>query len=150
MARIADSQVDDCPLCRPESQTVLWRDAKCCVIAAPQPHYPGLCRVIWQQHVPEMTDLSSPQREHLMNVVWAVESALRLALQPAKINLASLGNQVPHLHWHVIPRYPDDPHFPDAVWATARREVAARTIDHLALAAAVRESLAALPAAPSA
>jgi diadenosine tetraphosphate (Ap4A) HIT family hydrolase len=37
-------------------------------------------------------------------------------MAPDKINLASLGNVVPHLHWHVIPRFADDPHFPNPVW----------------------------------
>ena len=110
-----------CPLCRRGGETVLWQDAHCRVIAAPQPAYPGLCRVIWHEHVCEMTDLAREQRAHLMAVVWAVEESLRQALPPAKINLASLGNQVPHLHWHVIPRFADDAHFPDAIWAAPRR-----------------------------
>lgn len=50
-----------------------------------------------------MTDLPPGRRASLMNVVWAVEAAQRELLRPRKINLASLGNQVPHLHWHVIP-----------------------------------------------
>ena len=47
-----------------------------------------------------------------MNIVFAVEAALRALLAPHKMNLASLGNQVPHLHWHVVPRFADDSHFP--------------------------------------
>jgi len=43
-------------------------------------------------------------------------------LHPDKINLASLGNQVPHLHWHVIPRFKDDPHWPFAIWGRQVRE----------------------------
>ena len=43
-------------------------------------------------------------------------------MQPLKVNVASLGNVVPHLHWHVIPRYADDAHFPAPVWAQAVRE----------------------------
>jgi len=112
---------NSCPLCRRGAESVLWQDAHCRVIAAPQPGYPGLCRVIWHEHVREMTDLARERRAHLMAVVWAVEEALRQALAPAKINLASLGNQVPHLHWHVIPRFADDAHFPDAIWAAPRR-----------------------------
>jgi diadenosine tetraphosphate (Ap4A) HIT family hydrolase len=53
--------------------------------------------------------------------VFAVEAALREIAQPDKINLASLGNVVPHLHWHVIPRWADDVNFPDAIWAAPRR-----------------------------
>jgi diadenosine tetraphosphate (Ap4A) HIT family hydrolase len=47
-----------------------------------------------------------------------VEAALRSLVAPDKINLAALGNMVPHLHWHVIPRWRDDSHFPAAIWAT--------------------------------
>ena len=57
-----------------------------------------------------------------MNVVYAVEGLLRDSLQPDKINLASFGNVVPHLHWHVIPRFADDPHFPNAVSGQKVRE----------------------------
>jgi diadenosine tetraphosphate (Ap4A) HIT family hydrolase len=91
------------------------------VILVNDADYPGFCRVIWSTHVPEMTDLEPRDREHLMSVVFGVEQALRDLLQPDKVNLAALGNQVPHLHWHVIPRFDDDAHFPDPVWATRRR-----------------------------
>jgi diadenosine tetraphosphate (Ap4A) HIT family hydrolase len=85
--------------------------------------FPGYCRVIWRAHVAEMTDLDPGSQRHLMNVVYAVESALRVLVTPDKINLAALGNQVPHLHWHVIPRWVDDSHFPAAIWAPAEKPV---------------------------
>jgi len=118
-----------CPLCRRDAEIVLWQDADCRVLMTPQADYPGFCRVIWHEHVREMTDLSAEQRTHMMVVVWAVEAALRQVLEPAKINLASLGNQVPHLHWHVIPRFSDDAHFPDAVWAPPRRAGVEHPVD---------------------
>ncbi len=68
-----------------------------------------------------MTDLSPQDRDHYVQVIWLVERAIRDVLQPDKINLASLGNQIPHLHWHVIPRWTDDLHFPDSVWSAAKR-----------------------------
>lgn len=76
-----------------------------------------------------MTDLVASDQQYLMQVVMAVEAALRALLQPEKINLASLGNQVPHLHWHIIPRFADDPHFPDPIWSGARRVGAKKEID---------------------
>ena len=77
-----------------------------------------------------------------MDVVFAVESVLREQLDPHKINLASLGNAVPHLHWHVIPRYADDPHFPQPIWATAERAFTDRTPPSTAaLAAAIAAAL---------
>lgn len=57
----------------------------------------------------------------LMDVLWQVELVVREVMQPDKINLASFGNVVPHLHWHVIPRYTDDVHFPQPVWGQAQR-----------------------------
>ena len=68
-----------------------------------------------------MTDLSATERERLMRAVFAVEGVLRELAAPDKINLASLGNAVPHLHWHVIPRWHDDSHFPQPIWAQAER-----------------------------
>jgi diadenosine tetraphosphate (Ap4A) HIT family hydrolase len=56
-----------------------------------------------------------------MEVVFAVESVVREQLTPEKMNLASFGNAVPHLHWHVIPRFTDDPHFPQPAFGPAMR-----------------------------
>src|SRR3569833_4139346 len=139
-----------CPLCRPQGEDVGRHDAWCRVIIAPQSDYPGFCRVIWQAHVKEMTDLSLQQRTHIMNAVWAVEAALRDVLAPAKINLASLGNQVPHLHWHVIPRFTDDAHFPDAVWAALCCVGVSFVIDHTQLTATLQQRLTAIPPLASA
>jgi diadenosine tetraphosphate (Ap4A) HIT family hydrolase len=90
-----------------------------------------------------MTDLSDDERLHLMEVVFAVESVLRELLTPEKINLASLGTLVPHIHWHVIPRYPDDPHYPQPIWAKPQRTPAADRLhpDTTALAAALAAAL---------
>ena len=118
-----------CPLCTPQNETVLWRNARLRVILANDPHYPGFCRVILNRHVREMTDLAPAERSGVMRAVWAVEAALRELLAPDKVNLAALGNMVPHLHWHVIPRFADDRHFPDAVWAAPRRDGAAHPVD---------------------
>lgn len=118
-----------CPLCAPAGEDVLWLDARCRVVLVGDPDYPGFCRVIWHAHVREMTDLAPADRAHVMAVVFRLEAALRSVLEPAKINLASLGNQVPHLHWHVIPRFADDAHFPDPVWAARRRDGARHAVD---------------------
>lgn len=111
-----------CELCTDVGGELLWQDEVCRVVRVNDPDYPGFCRVIWKQHVPEMTDLAVNQRQHLMTVTFAVEQALRQVLSPHKINLASLGNVTPHLHWHVIPRYTDDRHFPNPVWGQVQRD----------------------------
>jgi diadenosine tetraphosphate (Ap4A) HIT family hydrolase len=111
-----------CELCEQSGGETLWRDRRCRVVLVDDPDYPGFCRVIWQGHVREMTDLSSGDRAHFMSVVFAVEETLRELMKPDKINLASLGNLTPHLHWHVIPRFVDDKHFPGPIWGAAARE----------------------------
>jgi diadenosine tetraphosphate (Ap4A) HIT family hydrolase len=71
-----------------------------------------------------MSDLTPDERAGLMAVVFAVEEAVRATMQADKMNLASLGNMTPHVHWHVIPRFRDDRHFPTPVWAAPQREAA--------------------------
>jgi diadenosine tetraphosphate (Ap4A) HIT family hydrolase len=121
----------DCVLCREDGGEVLWRDDALRVVAAGEAEatdYPGFCRIIWNAHVPEFSDLDAASRERVMGVVYTVEKVLRATLSPDKINLATLGNQVPHLHWHIIPRYADDAHFPAPIWAPRQREVDAAVL----------------------
>ena len=99
----------------------VWRSGQLTVIVVDDANFPGFCRVIWNDHVREMTDLSPEDRQHLMEVVWSVEQSVREVMDPDKVNVASLGNVVPHLHWHVIPRYENDAHFPNPVWGAQMR-----------------------------
>jgi diadenosine tetraphosphate (Ap4A) HIT family hydrolase len=110
-----------CELCQKPGGALLWQDDFCRVVRVESAEFPAFCRVILERHVREMTDLDGPERERLMRVVFACEQALRRVARPDKVNLASLGNQTPHLHWHVIARFADDSRFPDPVWAPARR-----------------------------
>jgi diadenosine tetraphosphate (Ap4A) HIT family hydrolase len=119
----------------------VYRDDKLSVIVVDDPNYPGFCRVIWNDHVREMSDLPDADRLLLNDAVWRLETAVREVMGPDKVNVASLGNVVPHLHWHVIPRYADDVHFPNPVWGAAVREPDEKTL------AARRERLPRLKAA---
>ena len=108
-----------CELCKSPGGTLIWQNGLCRVVLVDDADYPGFCRVILNRHIKEMADLPELERQMLMQVVFAVEQALTLLMQPDKINLASLGNVVPHVHWHVIPRFVDDAHFPQPIWATS-------------------------------
>lgn len=116
-----------CELCGAASPTGAWRE----VAADPRlrvlrvldaPQFPGFYRVVWRAHVAELSDLAPADRAHCLEAVVAVERVLRTVLAPTKINLAALGNLVPHLHWHVIARFDWDSHFPQPVWSQALRE----------------------------
>jgi diadenosine tetraphosphate (Ap4A) HIT family hydrolase len=121
---------------------VLWQNALCRVVRVDEPDYPGFCRVILRRHAREMTDLDPAERDGLMAVVYAVEAAIRETMRPHKMNLASLGNMTPHVHWHVIPRFEDDRHYPTPVWAPPRREPVVRE-DRARDAAAIAAALVA-------
>jgi diadenosine tetraphosphate (Ap4A) HIT family hydrolase len=118
----------DCELCALSVPAVYAND-KFSVILVDDANYPGFCRVIWREHVREMSDLLHADRLLLNEAVNEVEQAVREVMAPTKINVASLGNVVPHLHWHVIPRYTDDAHFPAPVWAAAVRETSADVLE---------------------
>ncbi|MFN8821469.1 MAG: HIT family protein [Betaproteobacteria bacterium] len=141
-----------CDLCSTDGGMLVLRNDDLRVVLVDDADHPGFSRVIWNAHVREMTDLQPPQIARLMDAVFAVEHAVRTVLAPHKINLASLGNLTPHLHWHVIPRYETDAHFPRPVWAERLREeeAAARAARRVRLDALAAEIRARLPAAPAA
>ena len=110
-----------CPLCTGIGGALVFQGEKFRVIRADEAGFPAFYRVVWTAHVAEFSDLDDADRNLCMTVVTQVEQALREHLEPTKINLAALGNVVPHLHWHVIARFDWDTHFPAPVWAQACR-----------------------------
>jgi diadenosine tetraphosphate (Ap4A) HIT family hydrolase len=132
----------ECELCAGPGGRLIRDDGQLRVVAIEEADCPGFIRVIWNDHRRELTDLSAEERTHLMRVVFAVERVQREVMRPHKINLASLGNMTPHVHWHVIPRYEDDAHFPGPIWAQRRRTVPeSLLIARRALAIAMIEAL---------
>lgn len=123
MGQLDTSKVVGCELCTRDGGILVWRDDKLRVIRAEEADHPAFYRVIWNDHVAEWTDLMPPDRSHIMQAVAKVETVLRQQLNPTKVNLASLGNVVPHLHWHVIARFDWDARWPAPVWAPKQREV---------------------------
>lgn len=114
-------RVPACPLCTSDGGTLVFRNDHLRVIQADEPGFPAFYRVVWNAHVAEFSDLTATERNTCMQAVMAVEQALRSVLRPTKINLAALGNMVPHLHWHVVARFERDSHFPAPVWSAAQR-----------------------------
>ena len=125
--------VGDCPLCAKDGGLLVFRNQQLRVIQAVEQGFPAFYRVVWNAHVAEFSDLLTEDRNTCMNAVVAVEQVLREQLLPTKINLAALGNMVPHLHWHVIARFDWDSHFPASVWAAPQRAFDAEKLAQLAL-----------------
>jgi diadenosine tetraphosphate (Ap4A) HIT family hydrolase len=120
-----------CDLCRTDGGRLVWRDAHWRVVGVDDADFPAFYRVVCNAHVREFTDLPDVERVRCMTLVAQVERALRERLKPAKINLASLGNMTPHVHWHVIARFDADSRFPAPVWAPAQRPADAALLARL-------------------
>jgi diadenosine tetraphosphate (Ap4A) HIT family hydrolase len=104
----------------------------------------GYCVVVWRHgHVAEPTQLDALAANGFWQDVLSVARAIEVTFQPVKLNLLTLGNWVPHLHTHVVPRYPDDP-APGGplVWETIFNDEPTDAAVLTQQAAAIREALA--------
>jgi diadenosine tetraphosphate (Ap4A) HIT family hydrolase len=86
------------------------------VLLGPWQIYRGYCLVVSRQHATELADLEPNVRQGYLDEMCAVARAIGEVFKPQKLNYELLGNQVPHLHWHVFPRYPDDPDIRRPAW----------------------------------
>jgi len=121
-----------CELCRGAGGETVASSSRWRVVRVDDAEFPAYYRVIWNAHAAEFTDLAPEERAECMEVVARVERVLREQLRPTKINIASLGNVVPHLHWHVIARFDWDSHFPGPIWAPVLRVVTPAAATRLA------------------
>ena len=127
-----------CPLCEGPGGQLVFESAKFRVIRTDEGGFPAFYRLVWTEHVAEFSDLAPADQRACMDAVVRVEQCLRSHLGPVKVNLATLGNAVPHLHWHIVARFPWDSHFPAPVWAAAQRQAPAH---EMARVAALRPAL---------
>ncbi|MDP2871083.1 MAG: HIT family protein [Bacillota bacterium] len=105
----------------------------------------GYCVLVLNRHATELTELGDDEGAAFYADLRRVARAIQSALHPDKMNYCLLGNTVPHLHWHITPRYVDDPRWNEPHWADwdRRGEVAVRLPDrqYHQIAAAIRERL---------
>lgn len=85
--------------------------------------FPGYCFVVAREHVTELFHLDRAMRGTVMEEVNAVAAAVAALFRPDKVNYELLGNMVPHMHWHVVPRFRTDPLWPRPIWAEPHEEV---------------------------
>lgn len=78
--------------------------------------FPGWVFVVLKRHAVELYDLEAGERATLIEDVNCVAQALARVYRPVKMNYELLGNQVPHIHWHLVPRLSGDPEPRWPVW----------------------------------
>lgn len=110
--------MNSCVLCHEDGGQILFKNALYRIILVNDANYPGYLRIILNSHVKELTDLSDQDSIKVYEALLICERVVRDTMLADKINIASLGNVVPHLHWHIIPRYTNDLHFPNPIWGT--------------------------------
>lgn len=84
--------------------------------------FPGYCLLFAKQHVVELFDLDLKTRQGMMEEVTKTSAVLAQILEPDKINYELLGNMVPHIHWHLVPRFRSDPLWPRPIWSEPHTE----------------------------
>ena len=103
---------EGCPVCAapPESDEPLCLGTLPSgrVLLQSDGNFPGYCILYFRRHVTELFELTTVERGQLVEDLSRLARAIMECCRPAKLNYACLGNEVPHLHWHVVPRYPDD------------------------------------------
>jgi diadenosine tetraphosphate (Ap4A) HIT family hydrolase len=78
--------------------------------------YEGYTIFVAKRCVPELHDLPAAERTTFLDEMARVAEAVFRAFSPRKLNYELLGNSVPHLHWHLFPRYAEDPNPEWPVW----------------------------------
>src|SRR6478735_8284763 len=117
-----------CPLCDKLNQIqqlpadqLVWQFPHSIAILGPWQYYTGYCVLIARTHATELHQLPAAERAAFLDEMVVLSHAIATAFQPRKLNCESLGNQVPHLHWHLFPRRYDDPEALKPVWVGFER-----------------------------
>jgi len=118
----------DCPFCsritslsgQPDPD-VVWRFPHSVALLGTWQHYHGYCILVSRRHATELSVLPDAERRAYLDEMCLLARAIELCFRPYKLNYELLGNQVPHLHWHLFPRYFDDPERLKPVWLALDR-----------------------------
>jgi diadenosine tetraphosphate (Ap4A) HIT family hydrolase len=112
----------DCPFCRklaaPDgwlAADVVWTFPHSVAVLGPWQFYTGYCVLVSRQHATELSHLA-PARLAFLSEMALLAEAIERCFKPHKLNYELLGNQVPHLHWHLFPRSATDPDRLRPVW----------------------------------
>jgi diadenosine tetraphosphate (Ap4A) HIT family hydrolase len=115
----------DCVLCKKLSTVseidVVWRFPHGVAVLGPWQYYHGYCMLIASCHATELNQLPDAVRRAHLDEMCLLAQAIEKCFRPHKLNYELLGNQVPHLHWHLFPRYKEDPDRLQPVWLALDR-----------------------------
>jgi diadenosine tetraphosphate (Ap4A) HIT family hydrolase len=118
----------DCPFCQRlaglrelPDEDLVGQLAHSVVLLGPWQFYHGYCLVVSRRHATELDRLAPSERRGYLDDMCLVARAIEECFRPDKLNYELLGNQVPHLHWHLFPRLRSDPEALKPVWLALDR-----------------------------
>jgi len=117
-----------CPFCAKiarldylPAEEVVWRFPHSVALLGHWQFYQGYCILVSRRHATELNQLSIGERRSYLDEMCLLAAAIESCFQPDKLNYELLGNQVPHLHWHIFPRSRRDPEALKPVWLALER-----------------------------
>jgi len=141
---------ENCPFCLPRvDENEHWSIVKKLNASTLYLHkiqgYKGYCLLVFDsRHAVRPSQLSPEEWTVLCDDLWRSQRAVEQVTQPDHMNVAALGNQVAHLHWHIIPRFEHDPRWRAPIWTTTLAEMVTATLsddEFSALLDSIRKAL---------
>jgi diadenosine tetraphosphate (Ap4A) HIT family hydrolase len=118
----------DCPFCEKlarletlPADDLVWQFSRSVVLLGSWQFYHGYCLLVSRRHATELNQLAPDERRAFLDELCVLAAAIEGCFRPDKLNYELLGNQVPHLHWHVFPRSRRDSDFRRPVWLALDR-----------------------------
>ena len=79
-------------------------------------------KIFTQKAYKEMSEVPGEIKFEIYDLLDSIEKEMLAYYTPSKINIASFGNYVHHVHWHIMARFEEDSFFPEPMWGTKQRE----------------------------
>ena len=79
-------------------------------------------KIFTQTTYKEMSEVPSEIKFQIYELLNMIEIEMIAYFNPKKINIASFGNYMPHVHWHIMARFEEDSYFPEPMWGTKQRD----------------------------
>ena len=116
-----------CPMCKTVAELnraggadLVWRFPHSVAVVGPWQFFTGYCLLVSREHATELSQLGA-NRAAFLDEMATLAQAIEECFRPHKLNYELLGNQVPHLHWHLFPRSANDPERLQPVWLALER-----------------------------
>ena len=78
-------------------------------------------KIFTQKPYREFSECSNEEKLEIFRLLDVIEKEMLSFFKPEKINMASFGNYMPHVHWHIMARFKEDSYFPEPMWGEKQR-----------------------------